>query len=75
MYNLLISKRKNILNLKPNGGQRTTTIDVMIALIQKLVTDDGRLMVRQLAMLVDISLGAVETCSKEHLKLRKISTR
>lgn len=72
MYNLLISEKK-IINLKPNGEPRTSAIDAMIVLIKKLVTDNCRLTVRQIAKLlvVELSSGTVYAAIIEYLKLKR----
>lgn len=70
-------RKKNIINLKPNGKPRTTAIDAMIVLIQKFVTDNSRLTVRQIAKLlvVELSSGTVYAALIEYLILKRHNAR
>jgi len=60
----------------PRSGRPSDTVSPsVIAAVEKLIRDDRRIKVLEIARTMQISCGSVETIIYDHLKMLKVSAR
>ncbi len=67
--------RETIEDDQRSGRPVSTCTPENIERVRKLIEDDGRITVEDIATLVGISLGSAQTILKEHLQMRKLCAR
>jgi len=60
----------------PRSGRPSDTVNPsVIVAVEKLIRDDRRIKVLEIARTMQISCGSVETIIHDHLKMSKVSAR
>lgn len=61
---------------EPRSGRPSTAVNPdLIETVEKLIKEDRRIKVAQVATLTGVSIGSIETIIHEHLKMSKVSAR